>query len=60
MRELPADLKAAENVMLDSGPALVRDADVVVLLVAHREFAELRKAIGPDTEVLDVTGMWHG
>ncbi len=60
VRELPADLKAAENVMLDSGPALVRDADVVVLLVAHREFAELRKAIGPDTEVLDVTGMWHG
>ena len=60
VRVLPADLEAAENVVLEVEPAKVTGADVVVLLVAHREFAELRALIGPDTEVLDVTGMWHG
>ena len=58
VRALPADLESTENVTLE--PNLVKDVDVVVLLVAHREFAELREAIGPDTKVLDVTGMWHG
>ena len=60
VRVLPADLEAAENVVLEVEPAKVTGADVVVLLVAHREFAELRALIGPDTEILDVTGMWHG
>ncbi|MFT3942389.1 MAG: UDP-N-acetyl-D-mannosamine dehydrogenase [Ancrocorticia sp.] len=59
VRALPADLEAAQNVALEVDAAKVRGADVVVFLVAHREFAALREAIGPDTEVLDVTGMWH-
>lgn len=57
IRTLPTDLDGVENVELKTD--LVGDVDVVVLLVAHREFAEIPGMLGADTEVLDVTGMWH-
>ncbi len=60
VRELPADLGTMGNVSLEADPAVVTEADVVVLLVAHREFADLRGVLGAEAEVLDVTGMWLG
>jgi UDP-N-acetyl-D-mannosaminuronic acid dehydrogenase len=55
---LPADL-SLPNVKLSSTPVAFADADVVVGLVAHREFKSLKLDGLRRKRVLDFVGMWR-
>lgn len=57
---LPEDLRGLENVELVVDARAVVGADVIVPLVAHRQFRHLRQLLRQDVAILDVTGMWCG
>ncbi|MCK6214453.1 UDP-N-acetyl-D-mannosamine dehydrogenase [Micrococcus luteus] len=58
VEELPAALASRENVELVSAEDGIRDADVVLLLVDHDAFAELRTAT-EGKKVIDTRGQWR-
>ena len=57
IRELPKAL--ADKGELVSGEEAVRRADIVVLLVDHREFVELPKTLLAERVVIDTRGLWQ-
>ena len=54
---LPADLQSAGNVRLVDGETALALADVVVLLVSHRGFSDLRQKIATHRCVIDAIGL---
>jgi len=59
IRELPGRLKKLARVTLcDLGAALLQ-SDILVLLVNHREFAEVDRALLAEKVVIDTCGMWR-
>lgn len=58
--ELPSQLHGMTNVELVDAEEAVRQADVVVVLVSHDRFRDLRSAVPKTTLLLDTTGLWRG
>ncbi|WP_281965232.1 UDP-N-acetyl-D-mannosamine dehydrogenase [Serinicoccus marinus] len=58
--ELPGQLRNAGNVRLVDLPEALRRADVIVLLVDHREFKDwaLQRTSEPNVPVVDTRGAW--
>jgi UDP-N-acetyl-D-mannosaminuronic acid dehydrogenase len=56
---LPPALASCENVTLEDVHDAVRRADLVVLLVDHREFKELPKVLLTEKSVIDTRGVWR-
>lgn len=54
--QLPRTLEVGQLVDLDSA---LRDSDIVVVLVAHREFADLRSRLVDGHVVIDAVGVLH-
>ena len=59
IRELPAALAKLPNVSLAEGENALRQANVVVLLVNHRQFAGIDRALLRDKVVIDTRGFWR-
>ncbi len=57
--ELPPDLAGLANVKLTALETALGRADVVALLVGHRQFREADHALLADKQVLDCTGAWR-
>ncbi len=57
--ELPNTLAAFDNVTLENTIEAVDAADVVVLLVDHREFKHLDRALLAEKSVIDTRGVWR-
>lgn len=56
--ELPKRLKGFDNVQLKKYNDAIAEADVVVLLVDHKEFKELDKSKLEGKEIIDTKGLW--
>lgn len=56
--ELPRRLKGFDNVQLKEYNDAIAEADVVVLLVDHKEFKEFDKAKLEGKEIIDTKGLW--
>lgn len=48
-----------DNVSFEAPEQAVKDADVVVLLVSHDQFKDLRNQVNPAATVIDTTGFWR-
>jgi UDP-N-acetyl-D-mannosaminuronic acid dehydrogenase len=59
IRELPRSLASLPNVRLASADAAVREADIIVLLVNHRQFTAIDRALLADKVVIDTRGVWR-
>lgn len=59
VEELPAKLKDVPNVELSDMARVRQEADVVVLLVDHKEFKELAPGDRPTAPVIDTRGIWR-
>ena len=59
IEELPAELKARENVTLAETGEAVRAADIVLLLVDHTEFGRLDRSLLAQKIVHDTRGVWN-
>ena len=59
IEELPAELKAHENVTLTETGEAVRAADIVLLLVDHTEFGRLDRSLLAQKIVHDTRGVWN-
>ncbi|SDN06344.1 UDP-N-acetyl-D-mannosamine dehydrogenase [Actinomyces ruminicola] len=57
--EPPASLTAAPNIAFVDYRAAIAAADVVVLLVDHREFKELDRSLLEDKRMIDTRGAWR-
>lgn len=57
--ELPKKLEGYSNIEFVSADQAIKEADVVVELVAHDQFKPLKDSIPEGTKVLDTTGLWH-
>ena len=57
--ELPKRLKGFDNVTLASVEDAIATADVVVLLVDHKEFKDLPIAEVSSKELVDTKGLWR-
>ena len=57
--ELPASLARWDNVRLTGWRQAVEQADVVAVLVAHQEFADLDPHLLEGRSVIDATGFWR-
>ena len=57
--ELPASLARWDNVRLTGWRQAVEQADVVAVLVAHQEFADLDPHLLEGRSVIDATGLWR-
>ena len=56
--ELPKRLKGFDNVQLKDYNDAIAEADVVVLLVDHKEFKEFDKTKLEGKEIIDTKGLW--
>ena len=56
--ELPKRLKGFDNVQLKEYNDAIAEADVVVLLVDHKEFKEFDKTKLEGKEIIDTKGLW--
>lgn len=56
--ELPKQLKGFDNVQLKEYNDAIAEADVVVLLVDHKEFKEFDKTKLEGKEIIDTKGLW--
>ncbi|WP_425486443.1 UDP-N-acetyl-D-mannosamine dehydrogenase [Corynebacterium incognita] len=56
--ELPAKLEAQDNVSLQSMDRAIEAADLVVLLVNHKQFVALDKSKLAGKKVIDTKGVW--
>jgi UDP-N-acetyl-D-mannosaminuronic acid dehydrogenase len=59
VQHLPATLSRLTNVKLVALEEAVRAADIVVLLVNHRPFAAMDRALLQDKVVIDTRGLWR-
>ncbi|KZE17222.1 UDP-N-acetyl-D-mannosamine dehydrogenase [Brevibacterium casei] len=59
IEELPSDLAARSNVTLTDLNDAVRDADIVLLLVDHNEFARIDRSLLAQKIVHDTRGVWN-
>lgn len=57
--ELPSDLSARANVTLSDLNDAVKEADIVLLLVDHNEFARIDRALLAQKIVHDTRGVWN-
>lgn len=57
--ELPMTLTALENVELSQTTAAIEAADVVVLLVDHKEFKHVDRALLAEKGIIDTRGVWR-
>lgn len=57
--ELPKRLKGFDNVQLKEYDDAIAEADVVVLLVDHKEFKDLDKAKLEGKKLIDTKGLWN-
>lgn len=57
--QLPADLAARENVTLTELNEAVKEADIVLLLVDHNEFARIDRSLLAQKIVHDTRGVWN-
>lgn len=56
---LPTALTAFDNVRLEGTVAGIAAADIVVLLVDHKEFKRLNRAVLEEKAVIDTRGIWR-
>lgn len=56
--ELPKRLKGFDNVQLSDYQTAIHEAEVLVLLVAHKEFREVPAAAIKDKTIVDTKGLW--
>ncbi|MBA4135868.1 MAG: UDP-N-acetyl-D-mannosamine dehydrogenase [Opitutus sp.] len=59
VKQLPANLAANGNVVFMSAYDAVRQADIVVLLVNHRQFSVIDRVLLRDKIVIDTRGFWR-
>jgi UDP-N-acetyl-D-mannosaminuronic acid dehydrogenase len=59
VRDLPPPLAGLANVEFVAAEDAVRRADIVVLLVNHRQFATLDRSLLRDKVVIDTRGVWR-
>ncbi|WP_167203035.1 UDP-N-acetyl-D-mannosamine dehydrogenase [Actinomyces respiraculi] len=59
VEELPAALAELPNVRLDSVMGAIAAADVVVLLVDHKEFKNLDRSLLEGKQTVDTRGIWR-
>ena len=59
INELPDLLKDSKKIQLLSIDACLEDAEIVVLLTDHREFAKISISALADESVIDTRGLWH-
>ena len=55
---MPKRLKGFDNVQLKDYNDAIAEADVVVLLVDHKEFKEFDKTKLEGKEIIDTKGLW--
>lgn len=59
VKELPKALAKLPNVIFAAAEDAVRQADIVVLLVNHRQFSGIDRALLRDKVVIDTRGFWR-
>ena len=59
VEKLPASLEKYRNVQFRDVASAVADADVIVLLVNHRQFASIDRTLLEGKVVIDTRGMWR-
>lgn len=59
VNELPKRLKGFDNVQLTPHDEAQKNADVIVLLVDHKEFKELDASVLDGKAVIDTKGLWN-
>jgi UDP-N-acetyl-D-mannosaminuronic acid dehydrogenase len=59
IRALPAGLAAFDNVRLEATVAGIAAADIVVLLVDHKEFKRIDRTLLDEKSVIDTRGIWR-
>ena len=59
VKELPANLAEIGNVAFTSADDAVRQADIIVLLVNHRQFSLIDRVLLRDKIVMDTRGFWR-
>ena len=57
--ELPKRLKGFDNVQLVNYRVAIEQADVLVLLVDHKEFKDLPISTVDEKTIIDTKGLWH-
>lgn len=57
--ELPSALEEFPNIRFRDADSAISEADVVVLLVAHDDFADLGSRIADSSFAIDTTGLWR-
>ncbi|WP_347305789.1 UDP-N-acetyl-D-mannosamine dehydrogenase [Corynebacterium sp. SA-MJD20WY100] len=57
--ELPKRLKGFDNVQLSDYQTVIDQADVLVLLVDHKEFKDLPISTVGEKTIIDTKGLWH-
>ena len=56
---LPIDLERSPDIKLLDAKAAIRAADIVLMLVNHREFYQIDRALLNGKKVLDTRGVWQ-
>lgn len=59
VKQIPASLDALRNVTFTSADEAIRQADIVLLLVNHRQFAGIDRMLLRDKIVIDTRGFWR-
>lgn len=59
VKELPPSLAKLANVSFTGADDAVRQADILVLLVNHRQFSDIDRALLRDKVVIDTRGFWR-
>jgi UDP-N-acetyl-D-mannosaminuronic acid dehydrogenase len=59
VEKLPASLEKYRNIQFRDVASAVTDADVIVLLVNHRQFASIDRTLLEGKVVIDTRGMWR-
>ncbi len=57
--ELPPALNALDNVTLEPTAEAIRQADIIVLLVDHREFKHVDRRLLAEKALIDTRGVWR-
>lgn len=57
--DLPSSLAALENVSLASTADAIKAADIIVLLVDHKEFKQVDRGLLAEKAVIDTRGVWR-
>ena len=57
--EMPQALRKYQNIRLETAAAAIAAADVVVLLVNHRQFKDFDRSVLDQKVVIDTRGLWR-